>query len=112
METPMNVRRFMLRLAVGLLCFAVGWASAVLLGATRGAHTYAPHRMRTELIFVPHIDPPPPPRFEMPPGPSCRVKSRARHAHEWRDVPRVEEFELKVEMHEPPRPPRPRRAER
>ncbi|HEY9283605.1 MAG TPA: hypothetical protein VIP46_09130 [Pyrinomonadaceae bacterium] len=108
----MNVRRFVLRLAVGLLCFAAGLASAALLGATRGAHTYAPHRVHTELIVVPHVDPPPPPRFEMPPaGPSCRGRLRARHTHEWRDVPRLEEFELNFEVPPPP-PPRPRRPER
>jgi hypothetical protein len=112
METPMNVRRFVLRLAVGLLCFAVGWASAVLLGATRGAHTSTPRQVRTELILVPHFEAPPPPRFEMPPlGPSCRGKFRARHAHEWHDVPRVEEFELRFEAPPLP-PPKPRRADR
>lgn len=63
----MNVKRFVLRLAVGLLCFAVGWASAVLLGATRDARTYAPHRMHTELIFVTPVAPPPPPRSALPP---------------------------------------------
>ena len=106
----MNVRRFVLRLAVGLLCFSVGWASAVLLGATGGAPAYAPRRVQAELIVVPHVDPPPPPRFEMPPaGPSCRGKSRASHAHEWGDARRPGDFELGFEV---PPPPRPRRAER
>ena len=109
----MNARRFVLRLAVGLLCFAVGWASAALLGATRGADTHTPRRVHAELIVVPHIDPPPPPRFEMPPaGPSCRGKFRARHAHEWGDATRLEDFELRFEVPPPPPPPRPRRAER
>ena len=109
----MNVRRFVLRLAVGLLCFAVGWASVVLLGAARGAHTVAPRVVRTEMIVVPRFELHPPPRFEMPPaGPSCRGKSRARHEHEWGDAPRLEDFELRFEVPPPPPPPRPRRAER
>ena len=109
----MNVRRFVPRLAVGMLCFAVGWSSAALLGATSGARTYTPRRVDTELIIAPHLDPPPPPRFEMPPpGPSCRGKMRARHAHEWGDMPRPEEFELRFEVPPPPPRPRPRRAER
>ena len=103
----MNVRRFMLRLAVGLLCFAVGWASAVLLGSTRRAHTVESRRVRTELIIVPHTDPVTPPHFEMPPaGPSCGGRLSPRHAHEWHDVPRPEEFAPRFEA--PPPPPRPK----
>ena len=104
----MEARRFLLRLTVGLLCFALGWASALLLGATElrvTRHTrYRP--------VAPHAAAPAPPRFELPPaGPSCRGKLRARHAHEWHDVPRAEEVELMFEELPPP-PPRPRRAER
>jgi hypothetical protein len=99
----MNFRRFVLRLAVGLLCFSVGWASAVLLGATRRARTYAPRHVRTELIVVPH--------FEPPAGPSCRERMRPRHAHEWHDMRRLEEFEMRFEIPPPP-PPRPRRVHR
>ena len=106
----MKARRFLLRLTAGLFCFALGWASALLLGATAATELRTTHRMRYEFV-VPHFDPPPPPpRFEMPPaGPSCRGKLRARHAHEWHDVPRVEEFELKFEA---PPPPKLRRTER
>ena len=103
----MRARRFLLRLTVGLLCFALGWASALLLGATSASERRAMRNRGYELI-VPHFDPPPPPRFEMPPGPSCRGKFRARHAHEWDDAPRAEEFELRLEAP----PPRPRRPER
>ena len=106
----MKARRFLLRLTVGLLCFALGWASALLVGASRAREHAATPRFRHVELVVPHIEAPPPPRFEMPPGPSCRGKFRRRHAHEWHDVPRAEEFELKFEV--PPPPPRPRRADR
>lgn len=107
----MRARRFVLRLTVGLLCFVLGLASAVLLGATSAwERAAAPPRHRHVELFVPHVEAPPPPRFEMPPaGPSCRGRLRARHAHEWHDVPRAEEFELRFEV---PPPPRPRRPER
>jgi hypothetical protein len=111
----MIARRFLLRLTVGLLCFALGWASALLLGATSAWEQAATPRVRQVHVVVPHFelhfDPPPPPRFEMPPGPSCRGKFRPRHAHEWHDVPRAEESELRFEVPPPP-PPRPRRADR
>ena len=108
----MRARRFLLRLTVGLLCFALGWASALLLGATSVWDRAATPRYRRVELVAPHFDPPPPPpRFETPPaGPSCRGRMRARHAHEWHEVPRVEEFDLRIEV--PPPPPRPRRPER
>ena len=109
----MRARRFLLRLTVGLLCFALGWASALLLGPTSAwDRATTPRRGHVEFI-LPHFDPPPPPRFELPPaGPSCRGTLRARHAHEWQDVPRLEEFELRFEVPPLPPPPRPRRPEK
>ena len=90
----MTARRFLLRLTTGLLCFALGWASALLLGAT-GASSLRATR-RHELV-VPHFDVP-------PAGPSCRAKTRARHTHEWDGVSRAEEFELRFEVPPPPTP--------
>jgi hypothetical protein len=108
----MRARRFVPRLTVGLLCFVLGWASALLLGATGARESAVTPRYEHVELFVPQVEAPPPPRFEMPPaGPSCRGKLRARHAHEWHDVPRAEEFELRFEVPPPP-PPKPRRPER
>jgi hypothetical protein len=105
----MNVRRFALRLAVGLLCFALGWASALLPGASDGRGRISATRRGHTEFFVPHVGAPPP-RFDVAPdGPLwCNQRVRARHAHEWRDVPRAEEFELRFEVPPPP----PRRPER
>ena len=112
----MNVRRFVLRLAVGLLCFAVGWASAALLGVAAPRRVEVRRVTRVELI--PHVtapDVPPPP---MPFKSGCRAP-KVRHAHEWHDVPRLEEFEtmpmlpqLDEDLAPPPPPPpaRPRRG--
>jgi len=91
----MNVRRFVLRLAVGLLCFAVGWASAVLLGVA--APRRAEVRRVTHVEIVPHVAMPhfPVPHVPPPPMPfesGCRAP-KLRHAHEWHDVPRLDEFE-------------------
>ena len=102
----MRARRFLLRLTVGLLCFALGWASALLLGVAEFTERDVTPRFE---FVVPHSEAPPPPRFEMPPGPSCRKQFRARHAHEWHDVPRAEEFELRFEAPPPPPRPKPRR---
>ena len=112
----MNVRRFVLRLAVGLLCFAVGWACATLLGVA--APRRAEIRRTTRIEIVPHMAAP-----DMPPAPPMPFKSgcrapRVRHAHEWHDVPRLEEFETMPmlpqldELPAPPPPPPPARARR
>ena len=111
----MNVRRFALRLAVGLLCFTVGWACAMLLGVA--APRRAEIRRATHIDIVPHMaapDMPPPP---MPFKSGCRAP-RVRHAHEWHDVPRLEEFETMPmlpqldELPAPPPPPAPVRPRR
>ena len=115
----MNVRRFVLRLAVGLLCFAVGWASAVLLGVAAPRRAEVRRFTHVEIVphvAVPHVDVPPPP---MPFKSGCRAP-KIRHAYEWHDAPRLEEFETmpmlpQLDEHlaplPPPRPPaRPRRG--
>jgi hypothetical protein len=120
----MNVRRFMLRLAVGLLCFAVGWASAVLLGVAaprraevrRVTHVEIIPHVAVPHVAIPHVDVPPPP---MPFKSGCRAP-KLRHAHEWHDVPRLDEFETMPMLPQldertaplppPPPPARPRRG--
>jgi len=108
----MNVRRFVLRLAVGLLCFVVGWASAMLLGIAAPRRAESPRAVRFEVV-VPHVEVPdiemPPPRFEF--EAPCGRKGM-RHSHEWHDVPRLEEFETmpmlpQLDEHLAPPPPPP-----
>ena len=109
----MRARRFLLRLTVSLLCFALGWVSALLLGATSAWERAATPRYGHAEFVVPHFDPPPPPRFEMPPaGPSCRGRMSPHHAHEWHDVPSLQEFDTRFALPPPPPPPRPRRTVR
>lgn len=103
----MNVRRFGLRLAVGLLCFAVGWACAMLLGVASPRR--AEVRRTTRVVIVPHAEVP-----DMPPVPhvtGCYAR-KMRHAHEWKDAPRHEEFETlpmlpQLDEHAAPLPPPP-----
>jgi hypothetical protein len=110
----MKAGRFLLRLTTGLLCFALGWASALLLGAAGAGGRDAARRYGHVEIVVPHFEPPPPPRSEMPPlpkgGRACRVRVRPEHAHEWRDLKPGEDFGLAAESPLPP--PKPRRKER
>jgi hypothetical protein len=123
----MNVRRFGLRLMVGLLCFVLGWASAVLLGASRVVRRDAPAPAQFE-FYVPHFAAPPPPRFEFghPRRHGCEAW-RVRPAYEWHTLephepPRGEDFEHYFDEEydhahppappAPPAPPRPRRAPR
>ena len=111
----MNAKRFVLRLAVGLLCFSVGWACAALLGVA--APRRAEMRRETRVVVVPHVempDAPPPPRAHIT---GCYAP-KLRHAHEWHDVPRLEEFETMPMLPQrdehlappPPPPARPRRG--
>lgn len=110
----MNAKRFVLRLAVGLLCFAVGWACAALLGVAAPRRAEVRRGARVEI--VPHVavpDAPPPP---MPFKSGCRAP-KLRHAHEWRDAPRLEEFETmpmlpRLDEHPAPPPPPPARPHR
>jgi hypothetical protein len=106
----MNVRRFVLRLAVGVLCFLVGWGVAALLGVAAPRPAEVPRAVRLELVVphveVPHIARPLPPRFEL--GPPCG-KAKMRHAHEWEELRQLEELEMpplpELERLAPPPPP-------
>ena len=113
----MNVRRFVLRVAVGVLCFLVGWGAAALLGVAAPRRAQAPRAVSFELVMphveVPHVAPPPPPVFEL--SPPCGAM-KMRHAHEWEELRQLEEEEMpplpELERLAPPPPPAPARPRR
>jgi hypothetical protein len=96
----MNTRRFVLRLAVAIVTFLVGWTAATLFGATRPATSTPAYFVASPRVVVVRDYEVPPPRFERAPCGTYEM----RHAFEWR-VGHVEDFDAPV----PPPPPAPLR---
>jgi hypothetical protein len=93
-------RRFMLRLAVALITFLIGWSAAALFGATRNDRFFAPHA-RARIVFVPFNAAPK--DLELSPLPPCG-SYRMRHAferHERRDT----DFDFDFDVPSLPPPP-------
>jgi hypothetical protein len=80
----MNVRRFVLRLAVAIITFIIGFAAATLFGASRPAR-FAATTTTTRLVIVRDFDDEAiTPHFEHSPLPPCG-SFRMRHAFGWSD---------------------------
>ncbi|MDT7602439.1 MAG: hypothetical protein QOF61_436 [Acidobacteriota bacterium] len=84
----MNTRRFVLRLAVAVITFLIGWTAATLFGATRRQHD-APTPVR-RVVVVRNYEVAPP-RFEHSPLPPCGSDAM-RHAFAWREM-HADEFD-------------------
>jgi hypothetical protein len=89
----MNTRRFVLRLAVAVITFLIGWTAATLFGATRPASYVTTPVRRVVIVRDYEVSPP---RFERAPCGSYEM----RHAFEWRED-RAGVFEAPI----PPPPP-------
>jgi hypothetical protein len=78
----MNVRRFILRLAVAIITFVIGFTAATLFGATRHAR-FAATATTTRLVIVRDFDDDAiAPRFEH--APPCG-SFKMQHAFGWQD---------------------------
>jgi hypothetical protein len=96
----MNVRRFVLRLAVACVTFIIGFAAAALFAAPR--HAQFVETRATRLVIVRDFnDDALAPRFERAPCGSFRM----RHAFGWSDA---RDFDFDAPL---PPPPMPRHSE-
>lgn len=99
----MNIRRFVLHLAVACLTFFVGWTAAVLFGATRAETLVTNPVPRVVVRDFGWQGETPAPGFDDAPQSPCGAY-RMRHAFEWRER-QAKEFNAPL----PPAPPSVRR---